>query len=226
MIIDVVKILITLFVLVKASWHDLKTREIPDNLWLIMIFTAIPLDVIQYLLEPYDLVFAVIQFVVIFVLANVMFYLLGFGGADCKALICLALMFPTYPKLFEFTTPGFIFALSVLTNSVIVAPALPLILAIRNAIKGDIGKLMFIGYRVDIDNIPKFHNLLEYVKNGKVVKSARGVELSDKMIAELKQLGIRRVWVTPALPFIVFMTFGFVLAITAGDVLITILKQI
>jgi preflagellin peptidase FlaK len=224
--ITIAKVLITLFVLVKASWHDLKTREIPDSLWLIMIFTSIPLDVLQYVIDGFDLVFAVIQFVVIFVLANVMFYLLGFGGADCKALICLALMFPTYPKLFEFTTPGFIFALSVLTNSVIVAPALPLILAIRNAIKGDIGKLMFIGYKVDIDDIPKFHNLLEYVKNGKVVKSAKGVELNDEMIIELKKLGVRRVWVTPALPFIVFMTFGFVLAVTVGDVLITILKQI
>ncbi|WP_187286416.1 A24 family peptidase [Archaeoglobus profundus] len=204
----------------------MKTREIDDRIWLFMIALAIPLNVIQYIQEPFNLTFALIQFVLIFILANVMYYLLNFGGADCKALISLSIMFPIYPEIFEFTVKGFIFALSVLTDSVIFAPLISLYFFVRNALKGDFAKTMFIGYKVKIDEIPKFHNLLEWVENGKVVRSLRGIEFDSKVVEELKSLGVKEVWVTPALPFLVFMTFGFIVAVTLGDLIFLILNRI
>ncbi|WP_457550743.1 A24 family peptidase C-terminal domain-containing protein [Archaeoglobus sp.] len=226
MLVEIAKVLVTLLIFIRASVEDLKTREIDDRLWLIMIALAVLLNVIQFIQKPFNLIFAVVQFVFIFILANVMFYLLNFGGADCKALISLSIMFPYYPKIFEFTVKGFIFALSVLTDSVIFAPLIALYFFVRNALRGHFAKMMFIGYKVKVDEIPKFHNLLEWVENGKIVRSLRGIEFDENTVNELKRRGVKEVWVTPALPFIVFMTFGFVIAVTLGDLIFLILSRI
>ena len=228
-LINVIKVLITLAVFIKASIHDFKEREVPDELWVFMVILGVVLDVIQYFINPYNILIAILQFVIIFALANFMFYVAGFGGADAKALIALSVMFPIYPKIgmFPLLNTGIgIFAFSVLSNSVIVAPILALILFIRNLKEKD-GKLIyrFIGFRVDADKIPKFYNLLEYVdENWNVVRVVRGVEPDESMLKRLKEAKERgivdRVWVTPALPFLIFMTAGFVVAVLLGDLLV------
>ncbi len=227
--VDLLKVIISSGLFLKASYHDLKEREVPDSIWILMIALGLILDTVQYLLYRYDLIFALIQFVVVFGLASFMFYVAGFGGADSKALISLAVMFPVYPRFYNFpllNTGIGIFAFSVLSNSVIVAPFIAMLFFIRNLKERD-GKLLyrFIGFRVDADRIPKFYNLLEYVdENWNVVRVTRGVEPDENMIERLrdaKRRGILdRVWVTPALPFLVFMTAGFLVAVFLGDVLV------
>ncbi len=221
---DLIKVIVTLVILVKASLDDLRTREISNKIWIIMILIALILNVIQYAIHKFDVLSAIIQFLVVFAIANAMYYLFGFGGADCKALICLAVMFPIYPKIFDFTVPGQIFTLSVLVDSAIPIVFLVLMNFVRNAIKGNFGLLMFLGYRVKIGKIPRFHNLLEYVKNGRVVHSLRGVEPNDKILDDLRRIGIEYVWITPVLPFITFITFGFVLAVILGDLMIILIR--
>ncbi len=233
-LIDFVKVILTALVLIKASFHDLREREVPDELWILMIVFGLVLDAVQYLVRPFNIVFALIQFVLIFLLANFMFYVAGFGGADAKALIALSVVFPTYPKiggLPVLNTGLGVFAFTVLSNSVIVAPLLVLILFVRN-LREDNGRLVyrFIGVRVDADRIPKFHNLLEYVDDSwNVVRVVRGVEPDEEMLRRLKEAKRRgildRVWVTPALPFLVFMTAGFFVAVLFGDVLVWLMLK-
>lgn len=223
---EIVKVVATLLILLKASIEDLRSREIDDRLWIVMVLIAIPLNVLEYLVKHFDVIFAFVQFVIMFAFANVMYYLLRFGGADCKALISLSIMFPTYPVLFPWVVKGLIFALSVLTNSVMFAPFMVLYFFVKNAVKGDFSKLMFIGYKVEIDKIPKFHNLLQFVKDGEVVYTLRGIEFDERIVEELKKAGVKYVWVTPALPFIVFMTFGFVFAVLIGDVIFILLSAV
>ncbi|HIP63598.1 MAG TPA: peptidase A24 [Archaeoglobus profundus] len=235
MIIDVMKILVTLAILIKASIYDWKFREIPDNLWIMVIAFAIPLNIIQYILSPYNFLFLLIQFIIILGIAIIMLFL-GFGGADIKALIALSIMFPIYPKvwIFPILNEGFgFFALSVLSNSLLVAPAIALGLFFRNLLRREEGKIIyyFIGYKVDVNNIPKFHNLLEYInENGKIVRVIKAVEPDDEMLKRLKDAKskglIDKVWVTPALPFLIFMTAGFVIAIILGDLIVEIIKHI
>lgn len=222
MLIEILKVALTLCIFIKASLEDLKRREIQDKLWLILIFLSIPLNFIQYTQQSFNLAFVLLQFLLTFAFANIMYYLLNFGGADCKALICLSLMFPIYPQIFEFTVKGFIFSLSVLTNSVIFAPFIAFYLFIRNALNRNFAKTMFIGYKVKIDEIPRFHNLLEWVEGDRVVRSLRCVDFDERIVEDLKRFGVEEVWVTPALPFIVFMTFGFIVAITLGDIIFLI----
>ncbi len=235
MIIDVVKILITLFIFIKASIHDLREREIPDEFWKFMVTVGLILDVVQYFMEPYDLTLAVVQFILIFALANFMFYIAGFGGADAKALIALSIMFPVYPdfEVFPLVNKGVgIFAFSVLSNSVIVAPFLALYFFIRNMRERNCRLLYrFIGVRVDADRIPRFYNLLEYVdEGGKIVRTVRGIEPDEDMLNRLKEAKERgiidRVWVTPALPFLVFINFGLIVSAVFGDLLVWAITQI
>ena len=233
--INEIKVLITLVILIKASIYDWKFREIPDSLWIILIAFAIPLNAIQYIFFPhnYNLLFLIIQFIIVLGITIIMLFL-GFGGADIKALIALSIMFPIYPNvwIFPLLNEGFgIFALSVLSNSLLVAPAIALGLFFRNVLRREKGKIIyyFIGYKVDVDNIPKFHNLLEYIdENGKIVRVIKAVEPDDEMLNRLKDAKnkgvIDKVWVTPALPFLIFMTAGFVVAIVLGDLIVEIIK--
>ncbi len=234
-LIDLLKVVISLVLFLKASYHDLRDREVPDGIWISMVVFGLILDVIQYSLERFNIFLAVIQFVFVFLLANFMFYVAGFGGADAKALISLAVMFPVYPKFYKFpllNTGIGIFAFSVLSNSVIVAPLIAMSFFVKNLKEKD-GRLLyrFIGFRVDADRIPKFYNLLEYVdENWNVVRVSRGIEPDEKMLERLreaKRKGIlEKVWVTPALPFLVFMTAGFLVAVFLGDVLVWLIWNI
>jgi len=233
--INEIKVLVTLAILIKASIYDWKFREIPDSLWIILIAFAIPLNVIQYIFFPhnYNLLFLIIPFIIVLGITVIMLFL-GFGGADIKALIALSIMFPIYPKvwIFPILNEGFgIFALSVLSNSLLVAPAIALGLFFRNVLRREKGKIIyyFIGYKLDVDNIPKFHNLLEYIdENGRIVSVIKAVEPDDEMLKRLKDAKnkgvIDKVWVTPALPFLIFMTAGFVVAIVLGDLIVEIIK--
>jgi len=87
----------------------------------------------------------------------------GFGGADAKALLVLAVLFPTFPKYalgsWTFPTAGTTdigtFSFTILTNAVLVGIALPIALAIRNAAAGRIAPVMFVGWPVSWERIPE-----------------------------------------------------------------------
>jgi len=239
-ILYLVKCSITLLFLLYACLLDLRERRVPNRLWKYMIPAIIPLVVAEFLTgkhDLYDFLFACLQFALIFGLAYALYYLGAYGGADAKALMVLSLFFPFYPTLdfqsisFPLLNTGFgVFAFSTLSNSVISAPALVLILFVRNLIKegfrGIKGNLFyyFIGYRADATNLPKFHNLLEYVDSkGKLVRLRRGVEPDEEILYRLEKAynkgKIKRIWVTPGLPFLVFITAGYLISIIAGNLL-------
>jgi preflagellin peptidase FlaK len=91
----------------------------------------------------------------------------GFGGADAKALMTLAVLFPTYPVFYlatdayplVATTLG-VFSLTILTNAVLVGLAYPLYLGVRNALRGDRSLVMFVGRRTDVAALSREHGRL------------------------------------------------------------------
>ncbi len=235
-----IKCLIALAFLLYACLLDLRERRVPNRLWKYMIVVIVPFVAAEFLVgkhDIYDVLFAFLQFVLIFGLAYALYYLGAYGGADAKALMVLSLLFPFYPTLdfqsitFPLLNTGFgVFAFSTLSNSVISAPGLVLILFMRNLIKEGFRELKgnffyyFIGYRVDAANLPKFHNLLEYVDSkGKIVRLRRGVEPDEEILYRLKRAydrgKVKKIWVTPGLPFLVFITAGFLISIIAGNLL-------
>jgi preflagellin peptidase FlaK len=124
-ILDALRVLVSLVFLVYASWSDFETREVSNWVWALYAPLALALTTLQYVFFAPDLLQNyVLSFVVTLALSLVLFYAGGFGGADSKALICLALALPYYPKYFLQSPAGFVmplFPLSVFINSILLA---------------------------------------------------------------------------------------------------------
>jgi preflagellin peptidase FlaK len=157
-----------------AAWRDVKIRRVPNSVW-------VPLALVGLLalaLEAHDLQGAggywqlyLLQIAVSLGIVAPFGYLFwwfgGFGGADAKALLVLTILFPTYPtfRLAVGTfpleaTPLGVFSLTILSNTVVMGIAYPLVLALRNALRGHVALAMFIGRPVEWAQIPEEHGRL------------------------------------------------------------------
>ncbi|WP_135664566.1 A24 family peptidase [Halorhabdus rudnickae] len=163
-----------------AAWRDVRTRRVPNRTWL-------PLLALGALLLAWDgwLVwtggglfvsdpglFAIrvaFSLGLLVPFAYAFWWFGGFGGADAKALIVLAVLFPTYPMyLFDgFVLPAIqpplgVFSLTILSNAVLVGLAYPLVLAGRNALSGHVAKAMVIGRPISVERASaEYGRLLE-----------------------------------------------------------------
>jgi preflagellin peptidase FlaK len=94
-------------------------------------------------------------------------YLGAFGGADAKALIALALLFPTFPA-YELGVVTFplvetqigVFSLTVLTNTVLLGLVYPLGLAALNLRRGELSVNAFFARPVATESLPDRHGRL------------------------------------------------------------------
>ncbi len=167
--------LVAIPVLGWAAFSDIRTRRVPNRLWLPLAGLGVVLLVWDLLahLPPTtfdDRLFLVqVGVSVVFVVPfSYLFWRLGgFGGADAKALIALALLLPTYPVYFLPSTalplveaPLGVFSFTVLTNTVVVAVVYPLALGARNLLSGDVAPIMLFGRQVDVTDLPGEHGRL------------------------------------------------------------------
>jgi preflagellin peptidase FlaK len=149
------KVTISLAFLLYASWSDYKTREVSNRVWAFYAPIALSLSLAELLLyEPSKLPLFGLSFGLTVVIALVLFYSGGFGGADSKALMCIALALPfSTETLF---TPIFasgvsplaqnIFPLTIFSNSVLFAAASGLYMLLRNLVqRATTGKKLFEG---------------------------------------------------------------------------------
>jgi preflagellin peptidase FlaK len=169
----------------------------------------------------------------------VMFYYLGVvrGGADAKALLALAIVFPIYPvfenlPIISYPTDTadvlqmtFPFAFLVLMNAAIIhAVAGPTMRFFRNLARKDFGfPEMFLGYRMDIADVQKnFVWPMEAVQDDEVVLVLFPKRSGDvkQELEKLKSKGLERIWVTPKDPFIIPMTLGIIFSIIVGNLVL------
>ena len=181
------------------------------------------------------------------VIALALFYTGFFGGADSKALICLSLTLPVYPAfVHEYVTVLVpFFPLAVLVNSVLGSSLLVFAIAAynlsRKLVKGErlfegLEKEPFwskavafaTGFRIDSEKAKggSHYMLLERLSRTEDGTVARRLRVTprleddeqkeaqqDELLSELKG----KIWVTPGLPFLVFVTAGFIAALAVGD---------
>jgi preflagellin peptidase FlaK len=161
-----------------ATWRDIKTRRVPNKTWVPLlvlgVLTLLWDGWVAYSLGGYDwrtfALPAAISIGFVIPLAYGFWLLGGFGGADVKALIVLALLFPTFPTYFVevagvpalpvHVTTTRSFAFTLLTNTVILGIVYPLGLALRNVLRGHTSLAMFVGKPVHWSAIPELHGRL------------------------------------------------------------------
>ena len=160
------------------------------------------------------------------------------GGADAKAVMALALLFPgVYPHLgpLPLFPPSafaegilrvlFPFAFVILVDSALLFLIVPLLFLARNAARGDLTlpRALF-GYRVALAGVPKHVWLMDRIEGDKPVHVyfPRRTEDREEQVRLLRNHGFERVWVTPQLPFVTAMLGGFTLAVLAGNLLLAL----
>jgi preflagellin peptidase FlaK len=139
----VASITVSIVILTYASWSDHKTREVSNRVWAIYAPIALALTLSELLLfEPSQLPFYGLSFGVTVGIALLLFYVGGFGGADSKALMCIALALPFAP-LALFTplltdaispTSQIMFPITIFGNGVLFAAASCIYMILRNLI--------------------------------------------------------------------------------------------
>ncbi|MFB6080395.1 MAG: prepilin peptidase [Haloferacaceae archaeon] len=168
-------------VLGYAAWRDVRTRRVSNATWLPLAVLGVVLLAHAALVrlpfagiaDRWFLVRVGLSLGFVGTVGYVFWRLGGFGGADAKALMTLAVLLPTYPTYYpptvalplERTAIG-VFSMTVLSNAVIVGLAYPLALGVHNALAGERSLLMFFGRRVPVDRLPGRHGRLFETREG------------------------------------------------------------
>ncbi len=201
LLIGSLKILLSLGFLIYASWSDYKTREVSNRVWVFFAPPAFALTFTELFLSDFSrLTFYGLCFGLTTAFAIILFYAGAFGGADAKALMCLALALPFHPQ--ELLTPisgevspimQFFFPLTVFSNSVLLAALTAVYMLFYNLIwhrktgeplfegeqkKESIGKKILVlitGYKISVKRLKEKWHLypmedLEKTKNQTVRK--------------------------------------------------------
>ncbi|QLD91273.1 prepilin peptidase [Natronomonas salina] len=160
-----------------AAYRDIETRRVPNRTWLpLLVAGVVALAWDGWLVldqgafsQRLFAVRVVLSLGLVAPLGYVFWRLGGFGGADAKAVISLAVLFPVYPSFYlelgalplNRATLG-VFSLTILSNTVIVGLAYPLLLALRNLPRGEVTPAMFVGRPVAVaDVLVEYGRLLE-----------------------------------------------------------------
>jgi len=241
---DIYLVVFSLLVLAYACYSDIRKRSVSNIVWLVVMGLGIALAGYGTVVQGMSFLTPLIFSVVITGVVSYGFFRLGlFGAADAKALICIAVLFPSLPMfnvfsyhfpLFDTYIPiVFPFAPMVILNAAVLALAVPILLFFRNlhslGLKEFMGNasLCFVAYRVNIDELRsgRFARLAHTYDeiDGHLTRrySLGEIPLNSAAIRRLKAYHVEGkvaagVWVTPELPFILFIALGFITCCLLG----------
>jgi preflagellin peptidase FlaK len=217
--IDGLRVILALTMLGIACASDIKKREISDIIWI--VFGAIAAVLIPFSGELTEQLFKIGIAMIVAPIAIIIWRFGLFGGADAFALIVLAGLVPNMTLYGGTITP-----FTTLTNAVLLSIIPMLVNVTRNAIllasKHDLFEgfnetkkkkilAMFVGYRAAN---PKFGFSIEQ-KQGKYKKLNLSLQHAEYAEFCTKQ----DTWVTPGIPYMIFIAAGFVIQLVYGDII-------
>ncbi len=241
---DIYRVVFALLILAYAGYSDIRKRSVSNIVWLVMAGVSIAFAGYYTVVQGMSFLIPLVLSATITGAVSYIFFRLGlFGAADAKALICIAVLFPTQPRfiilshqfpLFDTSVPVvFPFALIVLLNAAVLALAVPVSLFFRNLHSLGLKEFMrnaamcFVAYRVNIDGLrsDRFARLTHTYEeiDGHLTRrySLGGTPLNSDTVQRLKayhreEKVAAEVWVTPELPFILFIALGFLASCLLG----------
>lgn len=162
--------LLRLLALPAFAWvalEDIRTRRVPQWVWMPLVGLALvalawegrraaaagnPVWAVEFLVP------AAVSIGIVVPIAYLFWWLGLFGGADGKALLVIAVLFPTVPAYTVGATtvplvvpPTGAFAFTILVNAVLVGVVVPIALAATNALRGQFGRRMFVAYPIPVE---------------------------------------------------------------------------
>jgi preflagellin peptidase FlaK len=220
-----VRIILAIVMLGIASYTDVKKREIDDRIW--MIFGGLSLIVLFFTPNIYDSLWTVGISLIVAPIALIIWRFGFFGGADAFALIVLAALAPsltlTNSQVNPFTT---------LTNTIILSIIPVVVNILRNVIslirhenifegfENEKRKnkiiAMFVGHR---SKNPKFSFSIE-TREGNVKKMNFGMKNADST----EFCTSPDTWVTPGIPYMIYIFGGFVTQLVFGDIIFNAIR--
>ena len=216
------RIILAVTMLGIASYTDIVKREISDYIWVIFGVASIGLIFLEPQLDETLFAIGISMIVAPFV---ILIWRLGlFGGADAFAIIVLASLVPQITLTENTITP-----FTTLTNAVILS-IIPMFInlgrnLLRMATKQEIFEgfdetksrqilAMFVGYKA---KNPK-HSFSIERKAGKKKKLNLSLQHAEYAPFCTKP----DTWVTPGIPYMLFITGGFVLQLFYGDIIFSL----
>jgi prepilin signal peptidase PulO-like enzyme (type II secretory pathway) len=104
------------------------------------------------------------------------------------------------------------FSLTVVVDAALLSIVVPIYLGLRNVARGEFELARgFTGFRIPA------------AEEAEVETSEEDRALRQRQAEQLTALGVDRVWVTPQLPFLLFLAMGAGAALVAGNLLVDIL---
>lgn len=221
-----IRILLAIIMLSIASAIDVWKREINDALWI--GFGAIAVVLIFFELDLIGTLKAIGISLIIAPLVLILWRIGIFGGADALGLIVLGALAPQLTLSENLITP-----FTTLTN----AALLSVIPIFTNVIRNIVALLnhknifegfeetrskktlaMFLGYRA---KNPKYGFPIETM-----VGNHKKLDFSLKHAEKTEFCNKPDTWITPTIPYILYITAGFVVQIIFGDVVLNALSNL
>jgi preflagellin peptidase FlaK len=257
LVFDLTRVAVTFAFLTYASWSDYKTREVSDKVWIFYAPIALALTLAELLLYgPSQLWLFAVSVGITVAFAFMLFYFAGFGGADSKAFMCIAVAMPFFPTVLvtpllpQVLSPisKIVFPLTILTNSILFSASIALCLLLLNVgrrivirqplfegtlAKESLGKkiaVLVTAYKLPVSALKaSWHKfpLEDIEEEGDTPKrklfviphyegNAPIIERLEKAVENGKISG--KVWASPGLPMLIFVTAGLIAALIFGDV--------
>lgn len=164
-----------------------------------------------------------------------------YGGADAKALMIAGLVLPldATPLWSPAAAAGLLayypFAVTVLIDAALFAIVVPVAIAARNVSAGEFTfSRGFTGYHIPVRELPdRFVWIKDPTFAGAGTEEAPEPETTEedrivrqRQADELLKQGVERVWVTPQLPFILWIFAGTIAALTVGNLVFDLLAAL
>ncbi|HXZ97904.1 MAG TPA: A24 family peptidase C-terminal domain-containing protein [Candidatus Acidoferrum sp.] len=245
---DVIGLVASFTFLTYSSWSDIVSREVSDRVWMIFYPAGLALTVIRLIVQTGSWLEILLSISITVAISLLLPYLGLWGGADGKGFICLALMNPVVPavggNLLHIVDP--FFPLVVFCNAY-VASLLALLYPIQRNVRMRRRQRLFegledesslhkatallTGYKVPVGELESKPHLflLESIRlQESTVKRRLEFNLRVDLDKSEELAEIRRaadsgllgggIWVSPGLPFLVFVTLGLAISVLLGDV--------